>query len=149
MMKVQAALQQVNRLFLDSAPVIYYVDMNPAYFAIMDELFNSIESNLIRVVTSPVTLAECLILPIRQNNPSQQQLFIDIITAQDTADFVEITSAIARQAAEVRARYNLQLPDAFQIATALATGCDTFLTNDAQLKRVSDLRVVVISELEV
>lgn len=102
MMKVQAALQQVNRLFLDSAPVIYYVDMNPAYFA-----------------------------------------------AQDTADFVEITSAIARQAAEVRARYNLQLPDAFQIATALATGCDTFLTNDAQLKRVSDLRVVVISELEV
>lgn len=114
-MKVQTALQQVNRLFLDSAPVIYYADMNPAYFAIMDGLFNSIELDLIRVVTSPVTLAECLILPIRQNNPSQQQLFVDIITAQDTADFVEITSAIARQAAEIRAKYNLQLPDAFQI----------------------------------
>ncbi len=26
-MKVQTTLQQVNRLFLDSAPVIYYVDM--------------------------------------------------------------------------------------------------------------------------
>lgn len=113
----------------------------------MDELFNYIESNLIRVVTSPVTLTECLILPIRQNNLPQQQLFVDIITAQDTADFIEITSAIARHAAEVRARYNLQLPDAFQVATALATGCEAFLTNDAQLKRVSELKVLVVSEL--
>ncbi len=148
-MKVQTALQQVNRLFLDSAPVIYYVDMNPAYFAIMDGLFNYIESNLIRVVTSPVTLAECLILPIRQNNPSQQQLFIDIITAQDTADFVEISSAIARRAATARAKYNLQLPDAFQIATALLAGCEAFLTNDVHLQRVTELNVLVVGELDV
>jgi predicted nucleic acid-binding protein len=147
-MKIQAALQQVKRLFLDSAPVIYYIDMNPAYSAIMDEVFDYIESNPIRVVTSPVTLAECLILPIRQNNVSQQQLFIDMITAQDTADFTEITSAIAQHAAEIRARYNLQLPDAFQIATALETGCEAFLTNDAQLKRVTEVTVLVVSELE-
>ena len=147
-MKLEAALQQVNRLFLDSAPVIYYIDMNPAYFAVIDGVFDWIESNSIRVVTSPVTLAECLVLPIRQNNRPQQQLFIDIITAQDTADFVEITSAIARSAAEIRARYNLQLPDAFQIATALETSCEAFLTNDAQLKRVTELKVLVVSELE-
>ena len=147
-MKLEAALQQVNRLFLDSAPVIYYIDMNPAYFAVIDGVFDWIESNSIRVVTSPVTLAECLVLPIRQNNRPQQQLFIDIITAQDTADFVEITSAIARNAAEIRARYNLQLPDAFQIATALEAGCEAFLTNDVQLKRVTELKVLVVSELE-
>ncbi|MGA9381523.1 MAG: PIN domain-containing protein, partial [Phormidium sp.] len=108
-----------------------------------------IESSLIRVVTSPVTLAECLIFPIRQNNSSQQQLFIDIITSPNTADFVEINSAIARNAAEIRARYNLQLPDAFQIATALEVGCEAFLTNDAQLKRVTELTILVVGELEV
>ncbi|NJN57209.1 MAG: type II toxin-antitoxin system VapC family toxin [Leptolyngbyaceae cyanobacterium SL_5_9] len=50
--------------------------------------------------------------------------------AQDTADFIEITSAIAKHAAEIRGRYNLQLSDAFQIATALEAGCEAFLTND-------------------
>jgi len=152
-MKLELAFQQVNRLFLDSAPLIYYIDQNidqnPNYFAVIDGIFDFINSAQIRIVTSPVTLAECLILPIRQNNPSQQQLFIDIITAQDTADFVNITSAIATTAAEIRARYNLQLPDAFQIAIALERDCEAFLTNDTQLKRVTELRVLVVGELEV
>ena len=147
-MKLEAAFQQVNRLFLDSTPVIYYVDVNPNYSAIMDGIFDFIESAQIRVVTSPVTLAECLILPIRQNNLSQQKLFVDIITAQDTADFVNITSAIARNTAEIRAKYNLKLPDAFQMATALEAGCEALLTNDVQLKRVTELRVLVVSEME-
>jgi predicted nucleic acid-binding protein len=62
---------------------------------------------------------------------------------------IETTASIARTAAEVRARYSLKLPDAFQIATAIAANCQVLLTNDAQLKRVTELRVLVLSELEV
>jgi predicted nucleic acid-binding protein len=65
------------------------------------------------------------------------------------ADFVKTDAAIAQRAAEMRVRYNLKLPDALQIATAIASNCDAFLTNDAQLNRVMELRVMVISELEV
>ncbi len=110
-------------------------------------MFNYIESNSIRLVTSPITLAEFLILPIRQKNLSQQQLFIDILTSQDTTDFVEINSAIAREAAEIRVKYNLALPDALQLAIAIQSGCDAFLTNDLQLKRVNELSILVLSEL--
>ena len=59
-----------------------------------------------------------------------------------------ITSEIARIAADIRARYRLQLPDAFQIATALDAGCQAFLTNDAQLKRIAELKMLLVSELE-
>jgi predicted nucleic acid-binding protein len=75
-------------------------------------------------------------------------LFTDIITSPDTADFVEITAAIARSTAEVRAKYNLKLPDALQVAIALEASCEALLTNDAQLKRVTELRILVIDELE-
>ena len=44
-------LQQVNRLFVDSAPVIYYIDMNPNFFPIVDEVFNYVELNSICLVT--------------------------------------------------------------------------------------------------
>ncbi|MEA5567068.1 hypothetical protein [Anabaena sp. UHCC 0399] len=37
----------------------------------------------------------------------------------------------------------LQLPDALQIATAISSGCDAFLTNDAALQRVLELRILV------
>lgn len=146
-MKIETALQQVNRIFLDSAPIIYYVDINPNYFSIIDEVFSYIESNSIRVVTSPITLAECLILPVQQQNISRQQQFIDILTSQNIIDFVEINLEIAINTAEIRVRYNLKLPDALQIATAIQSKCDAFLTNDLQLKRVKELSVLVLSEL--
>ncbi|EDZ92548.1 MAG: PIN domain-containing protein [Limnospira sp. PMC 1291.21] len=50
---------------------------------------------------------------------------------------------------QLRARYNLQLPDSLQIATALDAGCEAFLTNDLQLRRITELKIIVISQLEV
>jgi predicted nucleic acid-binding protein len=147
-MKVSLALQNVNRLFLDSGAVIYYVDQNPNYLAVMDSIFDSLEAQRIRAVTSPVTLAECLVLPIRDKDKAKQDVFTDLLTLPEMAYFVGTDAAIARQAASVRVKYNLKLPDALQIATAIVSHCDVFLTNDAQLKRVKELRVLVISDLE-
>lgn len=54
---------------------------------------------------------------------------------------------IANQAARLRASYNLRLPDALQVATAVYAGCDAFLTNDRQLQRVQELQVIVLEEI--
>ncbi|HTG15538.1 MAG TPA: PIN domain-containing protein [Blastocatellia bacterium] len=54
----------------------------------------------------------------------------------------------ATSAADLRARYNLRTPDALRVATALAAGCDAFLTNDSDMQRVSELRVLVLDQLE-
>jgi len=58
-----------------------------------------------------------------------------------------ITVEIAELAADLRARYNLRTPDALQVATALAHRCEAFLTNDARLKRVAEIRVLTLEEL--
>jgi predicted nucleic acid-binding protein len=57
--------------------------------------------------------------------------------------------AVAERAAEVRAHYNLKLADSFQIAAVIAAGCDAFLTNDSDLKRVSGITILALDELEV
>ncbi len=59
-----------------------------------------------------------------------------------------IDSTVAERAADLRARYNLRTPDALQTAAALDTGWQAFLTNDTQLKRVIELRVLILDELE-
>jgi predicted nucleic acid-binding protein len=64
------------------------------------------------------------------------------------ARLILIDSAVAERAADLRARHNLRTPDALQIAAALETGCQAFLTNDTQLKRVTELRVLILDELE-
>jgi predicted nucleic acid-binding protein len=42
----------------------------------------------------------------------------------------------------------LRTPDALQIATALEAGCEAFLSNDAGLRRVTELRVLILDDLE-
>ena len=147
-MKLEIAFQEVRRIFLDTAPVIYFIEQNPTYFAIVDAIFALTDSRKIQIVTSPITLAECLILPIRQNDQSQQQLFFDLLTSPDTAEFISTNPKIAHQAAFLRVKYNLKLPDALQISTAIVSHCHVFLTNDTALKRVSELPILVLEDLQ-
>jgi predicted nucleic acid-binding protein len=146
--KVINALSGVRRLFLDTAPVIYHVEGNPAYQALTDQVFQKIQSGTPEAVTSSVTLAECLVHPFRHGDLPLVQTFRNVITAGIHTRYVGV-DAVAEQSAELRARYNLALADAFQVASALAAGCDAFLTNDAALKRVSELTILVLDELEV
>lgn len=149
-MNITESLQGVTRLFLDSAPVIYYVEQNSPYFALVDAIFERIFDGSLMAVTSPVTLAECLVQPYRLGQTQLQQEFLNVIVGGDNIKFVPIDDQdIALEAAEIRARYNLQLPDAFQIAVALAADCEAFLTNDFTFRRVTELRVLVLNELEI
>jgi predicted nucleic acid-binding protein len=87
-------------------------------------------------------------MPYRNNQVELQQIFSDLIVNGTNVLFASIDREMGRRAAELRARYNLSLTDAFQIAVALQSGCDAFLTNDMTLKRVSELSVIVLEEME-
>ena len=62
--------------------------------------------------------------------------------------FYPIDEVTADKAAELRARYNLTLTDAFQLAIAIHSECGAFLTNDADLNRVKEIPIVVLSDVE-
>ncbi|HIK09158.1 MAG TPA: PIN domain-containing protein [Oscillatoriaceae cyanobacterium M33_DOE_052] len=145
-MRIDVALAGVSRLFLDTAPVIYFVERNPSFVDRVDPIFERLESGITPVVGS-VTAAECLVGALQMGLTDLEQVYMAIFTRDDVL-FVENTLTIAREAARVRVRYNLQLSDAFQIATALVTGCEAFLTNDVQLKRITELKILLVSELE-
>jgi predicted nucleic acid-binding protein len=147
-MKITAALANVRELFLDTAPVIYHVEGNPAYQPLTDQIFQPIQAGTLSAVTSSITLSECLVHPYRHGDLALAQKFRNVITAGVNTRYVGV-DAVAEQAAELRARYNLKLADSFQIAAAIAAGCDAFLTNDAALKRVIEIITLVLDELEV
>jgi hypothetical protein len=45
---------------LDTAPLIYFVEENPIYIALVDALFEALDRSEFRVITSTVTLAVVL-----------------------------------------------------------------------------------------
>jgi predicted nucleic acid-binding protein len=90
---------------------------------------------------------EVLVQPIRLNRIDLASRYRQLLLESERFSVLPITVEIAELAADLRARYNLRTPDALQVATALAHRCEAFLTNDARLKRVAEIRVLTLEEL--
>jgi predicted nucleic acid-binding protein len=59
---------------------------------------------------------------------------------------VAVDDTIARIAAELRARYGIRTADAVQLSAALSARATAFITNDARLRRVAELDVVILAD---
>ncbi len=147
-MKLDDALAGVARLGLDTAPIIYYIEAHPRYEAQVEHIFDLIAGANLTGVTSAITLTEVLVQPLLHNNTQLQQEYRDLLLHSDHFEVTSIDTIIAERAADLRARYGLRTPDALQIAAALISGCQAFLTNDTKLGRVVELRVLVLENLE-
>ncbi len=141
-------MKPMARFFLDTAPVIYFVEQHPTFAAQVEGVFARLERGEWTAVVSPVTLAECLVLPYRQGNQRLAKLFFDLLTGGPGIEFFPLDETIAEKAAALRARYGVTLADALQLACALTAGCEFFLTNDVRLQGVSEMAVRLVTELE-
>jgi predicted nucleic acid-binding protein len=146
--KISDALEGVQRLYTETAPLIYYVEENPTYVAKMDAIIEAIEDKPIEAVSSVITLTEVLTRPLRLGNARLEREYRDILLHSGGFRLLTITARIAESAAALRARYNLRTPDALHIAAAIDVRCDAFLTNDTGIKRVTEIAMLVLDELE-
>lgn len=135
-------------VFLDTAPLIYFIEGHSAYQPILSRLFELNDKGGFSFVTSSVTLLEVLVKPLREGQKAIAEQYRDILTTAPGIELFDLTSDIAVQAAQLRAKYNLRTPDAIQLATCIALGADYFLTNDNRLKAVIETTVVAVGELQ-
>lgn len=148
MTKLDDALAGVTWLGFDTAPVIYFIEANPKYDALVTEIFQRISNGVMHGLTSVITLSEVLVQPILQQQVLLQQEYRDLLLRGMNFETFPVSTGIAERAAELRAQYRLRTPDALQLATAIEAGGQAFLTNDAGLRRVTALPVLVLDELE-
>jgi predicted nucleic acid-binding protein len=147
-MKIGDALKNIRLIYVESAPLIYYIEENPTYVSRIDTIIEAIENTPIEAVSSVITLTEVLIHPLILGKTKIEQEYRDILINSGQFRLLPVTQNIADSAADLRARYNLRTPDALHIATAIDAGCDAFLTNDNGLKRVAEITVLVLDDLE-
>lgn len=145
---IHRELSNAKRLYIDSAPLIYYVEENAVYLDKMREIVRIVDHTDLLAFSSVLTLAEVLVLPLRQDDQQLVQAYQEILVAGDDYELVVVTPEIAVTAADIRARYSLGTPDSLHVATAIASHCDAMLTNDRDMKRIKELSVLLLDDLE-
>ncbi|MGH9853999.1 MAG: type II toxin-antitoxin system VapC family toxin [Blastocatellia bacterium] len=139
-------LPSAGVIYLDTSPFIYTVEKHTDFYPLLEPLWVAAELGRIEVASSELSLLETLVGPLKQNDTALVAMYEQTLTASDVR-LISITEDLLRQAARVRAQTNLKTPDAIHAATALASGCAQFITNDPAFRRVTGLNVVVLSDL--
>jgi len=146
-MALSAVLQGVQRIGLDTAPLIYVFERHPVHFVQVEPVIAAIDAGTLRGVASSLALLETLVGPIQSGDTVLADTYRRALTLAPNLELVPVDDRVAELAATIRAQHRFKTPDAIHLATAVLARADMFLTNDAQLRAFTGIRVVAVSEL--
>lgn len=133
-------------IYLDTSAIIYSIERNEPYFTLLAPAWRQAEAGQLSVVCSEMVIAEVLVRPIRDSDEDLKAAFRAVFAAPEV-QLVPATRQLWEDVARIRAAAGLKTPDALHAATAIRAGCDAFITNDTDFRRVEDLPVVVLGDL--
>lgn len=136
-----------KRVFIDTAPIIYYLENSSLYREAVKTFFAKCIKDKIEIVTSAITVEEYLVFPYSSGEIEYVDNFKRFL-AYMKIEVVDINAHIAEQGAKIRSQYKtFKAMDALQIATAMISECDMFFTNDKQLRQEKELPCITMDDL--
>lgn len=139
--------RQTKTIFIDTAPIIYFVEANPVWGPVVKQIIEHAISRRIRFISSVVTLSEVLVKSFADRDELLQARFRQLLCTAKNVTLLEITVEIGELAAKLRGSYPaLKGMDALQLAAAILSGSDLFLTNDNKLRQITEIKVVLLED---
>jgi len=144
--RFQNQLKKIKKLGIDSSIFIYKFEQHKKYEPLCSVVFERLSSNKLNIVTSVITVAEILTKPLELKDQKIVELYETVFAGLPNFELIELDYSLAQQAAELRAKYQILLPDAFQIAASMKSNAQIFLTNDKKLKKVKELQILCLKD---
>ena len=129
------------RIYLDSSVIIYLVEQPPAFYS---AVINWLAANPGDLLSNELARLESLVIPVRTGNVALVADFEDFFQSA-VLPLGHLDRPVLDRAIEIRARFpKIKTPDAIHLASAVELGCDVLLTNDADMKLFSGIKVDLI-----
>ena len=135
-----------KKIYFDSNIFIYLFENHEPYTSLILPVIEAIENGLLHTFTSELTIAEVLVKPFKLNNIHWQNAYRNGIQNSSALSVMPVTRTILIHAAQIRSETNMKLPDCIHLATAQLNGCNTFLTNDDDMKSINEITVLYLKK---
>lgn len=136
-----------DKIFFDTNPIIYLLDGTAPFSQKVQNFILDAKKNNSELYTSTITDAEFIVKPLEEKQFNKIALYYGFL---NTLGFLKcfINEQIAERSAQIRVKYkSIKLADSLQIASAIESDCNIFLTNDKQLKQISEINIQLIDDL--
>jgi len=140
-------ISDARRLYIDSNAIIYLVEGVPEFRDAVIRLFQHADDCGKSLITSEITIAECLHGAYRKGSEALAEEYREIFHEIGPFHLVPVERDVLELAAIIGARQKLKLIDAIHAASATAAECDVFVTNDKGIKSTDILTVVPLLEV--
>lgn len=134
-------------IYIDANAFILFGEAHSDLGLRLKSVFAAMAEGTLEIVTSDLTLAEVLVGPLKSKRPDLVSAYEKLLFPRKNFFRIPVTVRILKRSAELRASFNIKLPDAIHVATALETACTVFLTEDHRLQVPVALVRKKISEL--
>jgi predicted nucleic acid-binding protein len=134
---------------LDTVVWIYEFESNPVFGPITNELFQrGFGTGHCRAGCCLLALAELLVQPLSSGRLDIAEQYRRIIMPNPGLAVWDVNREVIECAASLRAKYRVRLLDAIHVAGAVVNQADRFLTNDEGLRRIQEIRILVLADYE-
>jgi predicted nucleic acid-binding protein len=134
-------------IYLDANVFIYAAEAIEPYASRLAPIFHRIHTGEVLGVTSELTVAEVLVMPIKEQRDDLRQTYEAMLYGAGPLQVIPVDRAVLMEAARLRAESKLRLPDAIHGASARLAQCTALITNDLRLASVPGLDVVQLTTL--
>ena len=141
-----AALRQHERIGVDTPIFIYHFEGTTHLAGLAGVALDELAGGAFTGVTSVLTLMEIAVKPLQMGRPDVAEEYEVLLANYPNLVIAAIDRPTARRAAELRAEYRLRPADALQVAACLEQGATAFLSNDRELRRITDLQVWMLAD---
>ena len=136
-----------SRLYLDANVYIYALEDHSQFGEAARQVLEAIDRDGITVVAQHLILAELLPHPVKQGATDLVQLYEDLFLHHPQLVLLNTEPTTINLTTKLRATYGFSTLDALHLASAIATECDAFITNDQELKSVQEIPVLLLQEI--
>ncbi len=133
-------------VYVDANPIIYTVERHPAYWPLLQPLWQAARAKTLEIVSSEITLLEALVGPLKSGDSLLERAYEQALMGTELR-LLSITHPILREAAQLRATTRLKTPDALHAASARQAGCALFVSNDPHFRGTVNCPLVILDDL--
>ena len=145
--KFRNDLLSFSKVGLDSMVFIYQFADNPRYSSLTNVVMDLLGKKKIKAVTSTISVIETLVKPEEEEDMAILSEYENVFQHLPHLKIIPVDWPLSRLAAKLRGRYpKIRVPDAIQVSAALLEDCPVFLTNDSQLKKIREIKVVLLKD---
>ncbi|MBI2873242.1 MAG: type II toxin-antitoxin system VapC family toxin [Chloroflexi bacterium] len=127
----EGRLSSLRRIAFDSNALIYLLEGREPYTTYVARAIEMMERGEVVGLVSTVVEMELLVKPLRDRDTGAYDRVEMFLRQRPNLTVRAVDRAVARRAADVRARTRLSPLDAIVVATALEERCDAIIGNDS------------------